>query len=34
MADHMVAEDLEISNGAVAYIGPEEEKYFPAGGGA
>jgi hypothetical protein len=34
MAERMVAEDLEISKGAVAYLGPEAEKYFAAGGEA
>jgi hypothetical protein len=29
MAERMVAEDLEISKGAVAYLGPETERYFP-----
>ena len=30
MAERMVAEDLEISKGAVAYLGPETERYFPS----
>ena len=34
MAERMVAEDLVISKGAVAYLGPEAERYFPAGGEA
>lgn len=32
MAERMVSEDLEISKAAVAYLGPETERYFPSSG--